>query len=88
MKWLTLVLTYLPTVLSCVQAVEAVFANSPGAAKKQLVMNAIQAGAASGEKIPEAHVQGISTLIDNVVGTLNASGIFNKSAAAPVQKTA
>lgn len=81
MKWLKLVLTYLPTVLSTVVAVEGVAKglNVPGANKKQVVLDIITAGAKGAEAIPEDHVSGIGSLIDAIVGTFNKSGIFTKS---------
>jgi hypothetical protein len=83
MNWLTLILTYLPTVLQGVVAVEAALKGAPGVVKKQVILNAIQAGAATAEKIPQQDVAGIGALIDNVVGTLNASGLFTKTTAPP-----
>jgi hypothetical protein len=78
MKWLSLVLTYLPVVLQTVTTVEAAI-TAPGTSKKQVAMDIITAGAQAGEKIPDAQVQQISGLVDVVVGTLNTTGIFTKS---------
>lgn len=80
MKWLTIIISYLPAVLAGVTGVEAAIKAAPGTAKKQVVLNAILAGAQAGETVPESHVAGISTLIDNVVTSLNAAGVFTKPA--------
>lgn len=81
MKWLSLLLAYLPVVLQAVTAVEATIKDAPGASKKQVVMDIITTVAAAGEKLPEAHVQQISGLVDVVVGTLNKSGVFTSPTA-------
>lgn len=80
MNWLSIVLKYLPSVLAGVTAVEAAI-KAPGATKKQIVLGAITAGAAAAEQTPNTEVAAIGALIDNVVGTLNATGVFAKSAA-------
>ena len=81
MKWFTVLLTYMPVVLSGVVAVEGAI-KAPGATKKQIVLGAILAGAQTGEQIPEAHVQAIGGLIDVVVRMLNETGVFTKTATA------
>jgi predicted AAA+ superfamily ATPase len=81
MKWLSLLFAYLPVVLQGITAVEATIEGATGASKKQVVMDIITNVAAAGEKIPEAHVQQISGLVDVVVGTLNKSGVFTSSTA-------
>ena len=80
MKWLSLALSLLPGILQAVVAVEAVMAGANGQTKKQTVMAAIGAAAQAGETIPEDHVKLVSSLIDSVVGQLNASGVFNHAA--------
>jgi hypothetical protein len=80
MKWLTVVFKYFPLALQGVVAVEAALKGVPGATKKQIILNAVQAGAAVSEKAPTASVAQIGALIDNVVTTLNESGVFTKSA--------
>lgn len=85
MKWLSLLLAYLSVVLQAVTAVEATIKDAPGASKKQVVMDIITTVAAAGEKLPEAHVQQISGLVDVVVGTLNKSGVFKSPAATPAK---
>lgn len=78
MNWLKIIMTYLPYVLQGVVAVEAAIKGAPGASKKQVVLDAITAGASVGETVPQQEVSGISTLIDVVVGTLNTTGVFTK----------
>lgn len=73
MNWLTLVFKYLPTVVQGVIAVEGAIGAGNGASKKQVVLDAITAGAKVGEAVPEVHVSGISALIDTVVAALNAT---------------
>ena len=85
MKWLSLLLAYLPVVLQAVTAVEATIKDAPGASKKQVVMDIITTVASAGEKLPEAHVQQISGLVDVVVGTLNKSGVFKSPTATPAK---
>jgi len=80
MKWLSLILAYLPVVLQTVTSVEA-SVQAPGATKKQIAMNIITAGAQAAEKIPEPVVQQIGSLVDTVVAALNGNGVFMKSPA-------
>lgn len=80
MNWLSLVLTYLPVVLKGVVAVEqSIGSEAPGAAKKTIVVDAIIAGAKSAETATDPNVAGISTLVDTVVSSLNATGVFSHS---------
>jgi hypothetical protein len=81
MKWLALLVTYLPVVLSGVTSIEVASKGLPGTTKKQIVLDIIQAGADTAEKIPQETVAGIGSLIDAVVGILNKSGVFTKAAA-------
>ena len=76
MKWLSLILAYLPVVLQTVTSVEASIANVSGASKKHVAMDIITTVAAAGQKLPEEHVQQISGLVDMVVGSLNKFGVF------------
>ena len=76
MKYFLLALQYLPHVLAGVQAVEAALATSTGATKKEIVLAAMTAAAHVGEQVPEDHVKLVSSIIDSVVATLNASGLF------------
>jgi hypothetical protein len=85
-KWLLLLLSYLPTILATVVAVEtaATGLNVPGANKKQVVLDIITAGAKGAEVIPNDTVAGIGAIIDTVVGAFNKSGIFNKTTTVPI----
>lgn len=76
LNWLKAIVMYLPSVLHCVMAVEAAIGAGKGKQKKQLVLDAISAGAQEAAKIPEEHVASISKIVDVVVGSLNTSGVF------------
>jgi hypothetical protein len=76
MKWILLALQLIPGILSTVKAVETSIGAGYGKAKKQIVMDAILAGATAAQTIPEEHVQAVSTLVDTTVKVLNNSGIF------------
>lgn len=72
------ILKFFPYVLTGVVAVEQVVgATVPGQTKKDIILGSIVAAAKVGEQTPNVNVQQISGLIDAVVGTLNASGVFN-----------
>ena len=75
MKLIASLFSYFPYVLAGIQAVENSIGAGNGAAKKQLVLNAIKAAAQVSETIPESHVAGISALIDATVTTLNATNL-------------
>ena len=78
--WASILAKYLAPALAGIIGVEnAVHSEVPGAAKKQIVLDAISAGANVGEAVPEPHVAAISELIDVVVSTLNATGVFKKT---------
>jgi len=72
-------LKYGPYVHSAVQGVEAAIGSGNGATKKQLAVSAVIAAAHAGETVPVAQVQVISSLVDVVVSTLNALGVFGKA---------
>ena len=76
MSILVLVLQILPYILQAVQAVEAALPGQPGAAKKAVVMSALEAAGKSGQAVPESHVKAISAAVDAVVGSLNAAGVL------------
>lgn len=78
MNALMLALRYLPLVLQAVAAVEGVFGSGQGATKKQLVMDSIAAAAKAAGQAPHKDVAVVGQLIDHVVGSLNASGVFAK----------
>jgi hypothetical protein len=89
MKWILLALQLLPGILSTVKAVETSIGAGNGKAKKQIVMDAILAGATAAQTIPEEHAQAVSTLehaqavstlVDTTVKVLNNSGIFQTTA--------
>ena len=75
---------YVPVVIKTVVEIETTFPKAGGGIKKALSLSGIQALAKLGEQIPEAHVQLISSLIDEIVTILNNAGIFTKSAASVV----
>jgi hypothetical protein len=77
MRWFKAILDYFPVILQGIIAVEQALKGTPGATKKQIVLNVINAGAEAGKQIPEGHVQAVSTLIDASVDALNAAGVFN-----------
>ena len=73
------ILSYLPYVLTAVLGVEQTVQAMPGASKKALVLSAVTVASKVGEQVPDTHVQAISQLIDSLVATLNASGIFKST---------
>jgi hypothetical protein len=78
---LNTVLGYLPYVLAGVIGVEqSIGSTAPGTTKKAVVLSAITAAAKVGEQVPNTHVAEISSLIDSLVATLNASGVFTHAA--------
>lgn len=74
-SWLQKLFDLLPAVLAGVVAVEKEI-KAPGKAKKDIVLGTIAAAAHAGEAVPIPIVQGVSALIDEIVTTLNASGVF------------
>ena len=76
MNLVFVMMKYLPYVINAVTAIEATLGPGNGASKKTLVLNAVQAAAKSGESVPDAHVQAISTLIDSTVATLNTTKLL------------
>ncbi len=80
MSWLIIVWKYLPIVIQAVSAIETALKGAPGETKRQVILDAITAGAKQGETVPESHIAGISLLIDQVVGTLNATNFFSHAA--------
>lgn len=75
MKIFLFLLQNLPGIIQAVVGIEAAV-QAPGATKKAMVMASLDIAAKVGEKIPEAHVAAVSALIDSVVGSLNAAGVF------------
>lgn len=78
MKIFLFLLQNLPSILQAVVGIEAAVA-APGATKKAMVMSSLAIAAKAGESIPESHVAAVSALVDSVVGSLNASGVFKTS---------
>lgn len=72
MKWLTLFLQLLPTVLQLIQSVEAVIGSGNGAAKKAIVMSAVDIASQSNSQVANA----TSVFIDKTVAALNAAKIL------------
>ena len=84
-KWLSFLVTYLPTILHGVVAVQGAI-TAKGETKKTILMNAITAGADTASQIPVAHVDGIGKLINVVVTDLknaNIHGFSNDPSPAP-----
>ena len=86
MKWLTLILQWLPSVLATVVGIENAIGSQPGATKKQVAMAVLTAGAQGASKIPDASVQAVAGLVDTVVTALNTSGVFGTSTSTTVAK--
>lgn len=78
MKWLFLILKLLPVVVETVTSIESTVGALPGPLKKELAMTAVLTAEKMGEVAEPATVKAISTLIDDVVTKLNASGAFTK----------
>jgi hypothetical protein len=85
MSALLIAFQFLPYILTAVTAVEQAMSNQPGATKKAMILSAIAAATQVGEQVPESHVKVISGLIDSVVASLNASGIFQHNTATPAK---
>lgn len=85
MKYLIVVLRYLPYVLKAVKAVEEEVGAGNGQTKKQLILRAVEAAAHVAGDVDQETVAMIGKLIDMVVGTLNESGLLDgKPRKAPV----
>jgi hypothetical protein len=84
MKTFLSILQFFPYVIGGVVAVEQAAASVPGTTKKQIVLDSVLVAAKLGEQVPVPLVALISALIDQVVTSLNASGVFTHKAAAPV----
>ena len=76
MKFLLAFLQVLPATLGAIKAIEDAYQGVPGTDKKQLMLNAIQAGAQAGQAIPHVQVQAYSAAIDLTVQAFNRAGIF------------
>jgi hypothetical protein len=76
MKIFLFLLQNLPSIIQAVVGIEAAV-QAPGATKKAIVMNSLAIAAKAGEAIPESHVAAVSAMVDSVVSTLNAAGLFS-----------
>ena len=81
MNTLLAVMKLLPVILGAIMSIEVAIGAGQGQTKKQIVMLAIEAAAAAGEKSDNKLVAAISALVDQLVGALNAAGLFAKAAA-------
>ncbi len=82
-----LLLSILPLVIDCVKAVEAAFPSIKGSSKLGMVMNTINTAATHAsdmEHSVEAIAGPVQSLVNGVVSTFNAAGIFAHAAASPV----
>jgi hypothetical protein len=77
---LLLAIQYLPAVIIAVKTVEETVQNeTPGTAKKQIILDSIQAATKSlGGSVDPKILAGISALIDSTVAVLNLVGVFSK----------
>jgi hypothetical protein len=84
MKTFLSILQFFPYALAAIVGVEQAAAATPGESKKQIVLDSVLVAAKVGEAVPVPVVSMISLLIDQIVTSLNASGIFtHKAVAAP-----
>lgn len=85
MSWLSTLGKYLAEATVGVVAVESAVGSSvPGTTKKQIVLNALDAGAQAVGGLGDGQVSIIANLIDGIVKAFNASGIFQHKAAGAV----
>jgi hypothetical protein len=82
------VTVYAPVALGAIASVEAADASIPGPTKAQIAVNIVLAAAQVGEGVPVPAVSDISTLVDVLVGSLNATGIFQHKAQQSAQNSA
>lgn len=75
-KWLSILATYVPTVIRVVIGIEQALKESKGETKKQIAIALINAGAEAGVSSDSQHVAAISKVIDVTVDALNQSGVF------------
>ncbi|MDE3038934.1 MAG: hypothetical protein KGJ21_10870 [Pseudomonadota bacterium] len=74
-----LLLSLLPAVIECVKAVESAFPSLSGSSKLGMVMNTVQTAAnhaSDMEQSFEAIAGPVQTMVNGVVSTFNAAGIF------------
>lgn len=70
---------YAAIALPAVQAAETEIGPGNGETKAQLAIAAVLAVAHAGETVPVEKVQLVSAVVDTIVSTLNATGVFTKS---------
>lgn len=80
-KYLSL-LRYLPVVLAIIPHIEALFGAKEGEAKKAAVIGlTVAVFNAAGMNVKPAQLETLSELVDEIVGTFNRFGVFQKSGA-------
>lgn len=72
------IVKYIGIIYTAAQEVEK--AVPDGATKKQIVIAVVLAIAHAGEQVSDTTIKTIAGLVDTVVGLLNTTGIFGKSA--------
>jgi len=72
-------LKYAPIVIAAVKEVETAIGPGNGQDKKALVLAIVLAAVHAGETVPVAQVQAIASVVDLIVGVLNASGLLGKT---------
>lgn len=77
MSILFFILSNLGAILSGIKGVEDALKGAPGKTKKQIVLDAIKAGADATTQITDKHAAAIGSVIDSSVDALNKSGVFN-----------
>jgi hypothetical protein len=71
----------LPSILQSVVAVEGAFKKTPGAVKKQIILNPVATAAKTlGAPASPVELAAASTLIDTTVASLNGVGLLGKPA--------
>jgi hypothetical protein len=76
MKYIMTVLKWLPAILSAIKGVEEIIGEGQGKTKKELVLAALAVVAGEAQKMDNATLVIVGSLIDTFVGILNTSGIF------------
>lgn len=72
MNWLALLLKFFPIVLQTVVSIQAALADTvPGAVKKGIVLSVVRAGG----PVSTTEIEGVSTIIDTVVGHLKTQNV-------------
>ena len=79
MSILFFILSNLGAILAGIKGVEDALKGAPGKTKKQIVLDAIKAGAEATTQITDKHAAAIGAVIDSSVDALNKSGVFNHS---------